>query len=103
MDYREVDNKKDFVKLVQETLTETYELKNKFPDILIYKSIYNQLCDIEEKFIVKKEFLSDNEIFKRYSLGAIAVKNFDDTVEIYARKLEDIFGSLFSYDKMPEE
>ncbi|MBL4746853.1 MAG: hypothetical protein JKY08_10850 [Flavobacteriaceae bacterium] len=102
MNYIEVKTKKEYIILLNELLKETKDLTNRFPSLSIYLSIENQIIDIID-IIEKKQRLSDNDIYKRYTLGAIAVKNFDSKKEIYGRKLEDIFGALFEYWNMPEE
>jgi len=68
----------------------------------MYQEIYNQLLDINELVVVQERKISDDEIYSRYTLGAIATKNFDLEHEIYAQKLSDIFGGSFDYYQMPE-
>ena len=104
--YKRLDfdnTKKYYQKIVKETLEQTKELAARFPDIPMYQSIYNQIKDIQENLIDKRVYFSENQIFKRYSLGAIAVKNFDLRHEEYAQRLSDIFGGAIEYPEMPEE
>ncbi len=75
----------------------TEELMKLFPEISMYKSIYNQLLDIDEKLIKNNIVFSENELYKRYSLGHLAVKNFDYENDEYAKLLIDIFGGAFDY------
>ncbi len=80
----------------------TEELIKLFPEIPMYHSIYNQLLDIDEKIVKNTIVFSENELYKRYSLGHLAVKNFDYENDEYAKLLIDIFGGVFDYHVSPE-
>lgn len=67
----------------------------------MYLSILNQLIAINRQ-IANSIRLTDDQINEKYSLGAIAVKNFDSEKELYGRKLEDAFGALFEYWDLPD-
>lgn len=43
------------------------------------------------------------ELYRKYSLGLIAVKNFDEATDEYAQKLIDSYGGAFDYYDMVEE
>lgn len=101
MNYKEVNTKKEYNNLLSELSIESKSLADKYPEISIYKSIYNQIIDIES-MISNNIKLSENDIYKKYSIGAIAVKNFDCENDIFGRKLQDLFGALFEYWDMPE-
>jgi len=101
MNYKEVTTKTEYRELLDNLKEETKKLVDKFPEITIYKSIYNQIIDIIKR-INNKEILSEQEIYQQYSIGAIAVKNFDCDKDIYGRKLQDAFGALFEYWNLPE-
>ena len=73
------------------------------PKVAIYASIYNQLVDIKQNIIEENKVSPDSNYIKRYSLGMIAVKNFDENADEYAQKLIDSYGGTFDYNKMPEE
>lgn len=73
------------------------------PKVAIYASIYNQLVDIKQNIIEENKVFSRFELYKRYSLGMFAVKNFDENADEYAQKLIDSYGGTFDYNKMPEE
>jgi hypothetical protein len=88
--------------IVNETLAQTKNLLERFPEIGMYKSIYKQIEDIRENIIGKGVKFSADEIQDRYTLGAIAVKNFDLEHEEYAQRLSDIFGGADEYPASPE-
>lgn len=102
MDYQEVKTKKEYLNLLYKVIEESRLLANNNPSIKIYLSIYNQLTDVSillnKGIVLKKE-----EIYDRYSFGAIAVKNFDCDEDLYGRELQDLFGGLFDYPLMPEK
>lgn len=100
--YIEVETKKEYRSLLKNTLEETNDYITKFPEIVLYDSISSQISDIINT-INESIVLNQEEIYEKYSLGAIAVKNFDANNEIYSRKLQDIFGGLFEYWDMIEE
>ncbi|MDN4028416.1 immunity protein Tsi6 family protein [Chryseobacterium gambrini] len=80
----------------------TEELIKLSPEIPMYHSIYNQLLDIDEKIIKNNTVFSENELYKRYSLGHLAVKNFDYENDEYAKLLIDVFGEAFDYHASSE-
>ncbi|TWP28384.1 hypothetical protein ETU08_09065 [Apibacter muscae] len=102
MNYKEVNTKKEYNLLILKVKKETEKLFYKYPEITIYKIILDQLIDIISSLKSNKKF-TDNEIYKRYNLGAIAVKNFDCDEDLYGRELQDIFGGLFDYHQMPDK
>ncbi|WP_312901930.1 immunity protein Tsi6 family protein [Chryseobacterium taichungense] len=102
MNYKEVTTQKEYKNLLNELSVESKNFADKYPQVSIYKSIYNQINDIKNA-ISNNIRLSENEIYERYSIGAIAIKNFDCDQEIFGRKLQDVFGGLFEYWDMPEK
>ncbi|MCQ4141562.1 immunity protein Tsi6 family protein [Chryseobacterium sp. EO14] len=80
----------------------TEELIKLSPEIPMYQSIYRQLLDINEKIIKNTTVFSENELYKRYFLGHLAVKNFDYENDEYAKLLIDIFGGVFDYHASSE-
>lgn len=66
----------------------------------IYLFIYEQLADIEENVIRLQVYTEWDEINKAYSLGAIAVNNFDENDEVY-KCLTDIFYGAIKYSTLP--
>lgn len=101
MDYQEVETKKEFRDLIEEMIKETANLILRFPQIEMYQSIYDQLQDIKYTIIVNKKELTEDEVDERYTIGAIVTNNFDSEKELYARKLEDIFGAACEYFELP--
>ena len=101
MNYKEVQTKREYRDLLYSLRIESKKLSERFPTILIYKSIYDQISDIINNLDNNIVF-SDEQIYSRYSIGAIAVKNFDCDNEIFGRKLQDAFGTLFEYWNLPE-
>ena len=98
-----LNRKKSYYKLIlEEVIKETEIYLNKSPEISLYRMILNQLKDIELNIVKKNNVFSEDELYNRYSLGAIAVKNFDLETDEYGQKLSDIFGGTFDYYLMPE-
>lgn len=83
-------------------MVETKNYCDQFPSIAMYLEIYNQLVDIQSLIVDQNKVFSEDELYSRYTLGAIASKNFDLEHEIYAQKISDIFGGMFDYGQMPE-
>ncbi len=88
---------KDYKEIVEIKLLESYNLMKRFPDISLYESIYNQVKSLKETVIEKNIILSKDYVFKHYSLGAIAVKNFDSEHDLFAEKMMYIFGLSYKY------
>lgn len=101
MDYTEVKTKKEFLNLLSKVKREAEKLANKYPEITMYLSIFNQLSDVN-KLLEEGYSFTEDEIYNRYSFGAIAVKNFDCDEDLFGRELQDLFGALFEYETMPQ-
>ncbi len=95
--------KKYYKEIVNETINETKSYLIKFPDVTIYRVIYNQIMDIKINVIEKGIVFTQDEVFKRYNLGAIAIKNFDVEFNEYGQKLSDISGGSYRYWGLPDE
>ena len=80
------------------TLTEQLFIKTHYP---LYEDIKMQLCDIKLNVVNKQNITDSEEIFERYSIGAIAVKNLEDSDELQAR-LCDIFWGAVHYNKLSD-
>lgn len=103
--YKRLDQnrtKKYYREIVNLVTEETRILIGMSPEITIYLSIFNQLLDIHKNIIEKGIVFSEDELYAKYSLGALAVKNFDLENDEYAQKLSDSFGGTFDYSQMPE-
>ncbi|AFJ09676.1 hypothetical protein PI172_0362 [Prevotella intermedia] len=46
--------------------------------------------------------VSKFDLYRMYSLGSIAAKNFDLENDEYAQKLSDSYSGAFDYHSMPE-
>lgn len=74
-------------------------LSSKGDDSDIWISIISQIVDIREK-IVKTHVLSDwEDIYERYSIGAIGIEYFGEDDEMH-RRLCDIFYGAVHYDDL---
>ena len=91
-----IKSKVEFNELLDQTIFETKELKDKFPKILMYKNLYDQLLSLKSE-LHSHNALSKAYIYEKYTIGAIATKNFDFENEIYAQKLIRIFGTSLRY------
>jgi hypothetical protein len=94
--------KTNYKNILADVLEQTKKYVDEFPSIPMYQQIYNQHLDIKELIVIQHKILSGNEIYNRYTLGAIASKNFDLEHEVYAQKLSDILGGSFDYHEMTE-
>ncbi len=98
----EANTQKAYKDLLESMFKETCDYRTKFPEIALYSSIANQIVDII-RVIGSGIVLDEQQIYEKYSLGAIAAKNFDCGSDLYGRKLQDIFGGLFEYWDMAVE
>lgn len=80
------------------TLIEEAVVKTPCP---LYDNILMQLHDIKMNVVKLQEITDSEEVFERYSIGAIAVKNIDDSDELQAR-LCDIFWGAVHYNKLSD-
>ncbi|APW33465.1 immunity protein Tsi6 family protein [Prevotella intermedia] len=88
--------------IIEQAIIETEELMQMSPTIIIYKSIYNQLVDLRTKIVLNNTMVSKFDLYRMYSLGSIAAKNFDLENDEYAQKLSDSYSGAFDYHSMPE-
>lgn len=95
--------KKYYREIVDLAIEETQKLLEISPEIAMYRSILNQLIDIKHTIIEQCKVFAVMELYRKYSLGLIAVKNFDETTDEYAQKLIDSYGGAFDYYDMVEE
>ena len=92
---------KEYDQLCDETMAYFKKIMNDYPQITMYKSIYVQI------WMIKKD-LSENvrldrvKDFQKYSLGAIAAKNFDEG-DVYGDAIGTIDAMAFIYFYMPED
>jgi hypothetical protein len=92
---------KEYDQLCDETMAYFKKKMNDYPQITMYKSIYVQI------WMIKKD-LSENvrldrvKDFQKYSLGAIAAKNFDEG-DVYGDAIGTIDAMAFIYFYMPKD
>ena len=91
---------KAYDRLCDETLTYFRTLAAQYPQITMYQSICNQIVMIRQDLAAKGS-LDPVKDFQKYSLGAIAAKNFDD--DKYGRTLASIDAMAFIYRDMPPD
>lgn len=90
-----------YQEIMEQAMAETDRLRKMSPDVALYEVIYAQLMDLKEQVIDRSIVFSRSVLYKRYSLGTIAVKNFDEEYDPYAQKLCDCYGGALDYHKMP--
>ena len=91
---------KAYDRLCDETLAYFRTLAGQYPQITMYQSICNQIVMIRQDLAVRGG-LDPVKDFQKYSLGAIAAKNFDD--DKYGRTLASIDAMAFIYRDMPPD
>jgi hypothetical protein len=94
--------KERYKQIISDTLIISKKFVEKFPDITMYESIHNQILDIKKEIVEKEIVFTEDEIYSRYNLGAIAAKNFDLEHDEFAQRLSDIFGGSMDYNTMIE-
>ena len=90
-----------YQEIMAQAMAETDQLRRMSPDVAMYEVIYAQLMDLKEQVIDRGMVIPRSVLYKRYSLGTIAVKNFDEEQDPYAQKLCDCYGGAIDYHKMP--
>lgn len=90
-----------YQEIMAQAMAETDRLRKMSPEVALYEVIYAQLMDLKEQVIDRGMVIPRSVLYKRYSLGTIAVKNFDEEHDPYAQKLCDCYGGALDYHKMP--
>lgn len=94
------ETKSNYRKILDATIAlvkQRYELTQ----LPLYNNIYVQLLDIKENVVMSSNFVNPDEIDERYSIGAIATKNFSEDGEMQER-LYDIFSGACDYNILLE-
>lgn len=102
--YQRLSNNKTkayYKQLLGETIALVSDLLQNESDILT-QNIFDQLNDIQKNVVNEGLYSGWEEINERYTLGAIAVKNYEEEEEMYQR-LCDIFGGAIVYHELPDE
>lgn len=90
-----------YQKIVNETLFISEE-RLKEEHLLLWNSIVNQLKDIKEMVIEQQAFSDWEEVYDRYTLGTISVREFTEEDEMQAR-LCDIFWGAVHYSELEDK
>ena len=90
-----------YQEIMAQAMAETDQLRKMSPDVSMYEVIYAQLMDLKTQVIDRGMVIPRSVLCKRYSLGTIAVKNFDEEHDPYAQKLCDCYGGALDYHAMP--
>ncbi|WP_157273911.1 hypothetical protein [Pedobacter sp. BAL39] len=93
--------KEYFKKILNEALVQVqYEIEAN-PEIKLNESIYMQLMDIKKRVVEQQIVCSDEEAYKTYSLGVLAIRNFvGEDGNDYPKKLSDIAWGISYYPLM---
>lgn len=90
--------------IYRQILNETIALlkeRNHSNNSVLYQNLLLQLADLKENVVEKQKYAGWEQINNRYTIGAIATKNFDNNDELKLR-LCDIFGGAIHYAEFPE-
>ena len=90
-----------YKKILKDTIVIVADSLEQEPDVLI-QNIHDQLVDIQKNIVDNGLYSDWEQINERYTLGAIAVKNYDEDDEMYQR-LCDIYGGAILYSELPDE
>ena len=63
-----------YQEIMAQAIAETDRLRKMSPEVALYEVIYAQLMDLKEQVIDRSIVIPRSVLYKRYSLGAIAVK-----------------------------
>jgi c-di-AMP phosphodiesterase-like protein len=91
--------KEEYLTKLFGAITETEDLVKRFPQLYIYDSILNQLLYIKNILVDQGRIPAPDEL-ERITLGAIAIKNFDDYSGVqdpYGQMLIRIYGGICLY------
>lgn len=91
--FGENETKMNFRLLLEETKAMVQDLLNEDASD-IYGLIMYELNDMMETIVDLGLPLDEDEINQRYSLGAIAIKNFDQETELYKRMTTLFYGAM---------
>ena len=94
--------KEDYSNLLLDTISYVEQIVNDDSDNYLYEIILAQLIDIKEIIVEKQELIDEDDINERYTLGGIAVKNFEEGEEMRER-LCTIFSVASDYAFLPEK
>ena len=90
-----------YKQILKDTIVIVDDLLVTEPDVLT-QNIHDQLLDIQKNVVENAMYTEWEQINERYTLGAIAIKNYDEDEEMYQR-LCDIYGGAIMYSELPNE
>ena len=70
-------------------------------DSQLYKIILNQLYDIKENIVETRKLTDWSDIDDRYTIGSLAVQNFEDSDSMRDR-IQTIYYGAIEYINLPE-
>ena len=98
--------KKYYREILEKVIVQAKQDYQKYPEIPLNASIYNQLLDIKKTVVEQRVIYTEEESRKKYPLGIMVVRNFDGYLDMdwnYPKQLIDIAGGVSKYSTMPEE
>lgn len=90
-------SKSHYNNILEETMAIVDNTKDKNPTL--YACIFEQLEDMKRNVIENRIITEWDEINERYTLGTIAIQEFDEGDEMRNR-LSDLFGGAVHYNEL---
>ena len=90
--------KLEYQQFLNETI-EIFRLQSKDEDDELSRIILDQLLDLKENVVDLGVLTEWDEINERYTLGELAIKNFDVDDELGLR-IQDVFYGALDYNEM---
>lgn len=88
--------KAEYQQLLNETI-DIFRLQSKNEDDELSRTILEQLLDIKENVVDLGALTEWDEINERYTLGGLAVNNFEEEDEL-GQRLRDVFWGALEYN-----
>lgn len=88
-----------YMNILNETMAIINESEEK--ENPLYVNILNQLADLKQQVVEKRIITEWDDINERYTLGLIAIQEFEDNDEMRDR-LSDIFGGAVHYNELAD-
>ena len=90
--------KAEYQQLLNETI-DIFRLQSKNENDELSRIILEQLLDIKENVVNLGVLTELDEINERYTLGGLAVNNFEEEDEL-GQRLRDVFWGALEYEEM---
>lgn len=91
-------SKTEYIQFLNETI-DIFRIRSENEEDELSRIILDQLLDIKENVVELGVLTEFDEINERYTLGGIAVKNFDED-DLLGQRLSDVFGGALEYEEM---